>query len=171
MAIGKDREFLDPDTTPANPAPAEPWADFGMIHQFAFPYPGGLYLGFQVWSADRPIVAELGFTRGACAGSMFRPATPDEIRIGKSAGWEVLPKWTWLVPQMRYRFFVGADLLKEMFLMWSMGWEPSEDVKQALATASQEGWEEQEKEDRVKNIIKAEQGGGKGWPPGGGTVQ
>jgi len=168
MALGKD--MMDPDTIPDNPAPAEPWADFGLINQFAFPYPGGLYLGFQVWSADRPVVAELGFTRGVVGGSMFRPATPDEIGMGKAAGWKTLPQWTWLIPQLKYRIFIGADLIKELLLMWTMGWEPSEAVQQALAQASKEGWDERVREDRVKKVIKAEDGGGKGWP-GGGMVQ
>lgn len=154
-------------TTQRKSDPPEIWADFGLLHQFAFPYQGGLYLSFQVWSADRPVVAELGFTREVVGGGMFRPSTPDEIQMGKAAGWEVPPRWTWLIPQLEYRIFIGADLIKELLLMWTMGWEPSEEVKQALAQASQEGIEDSKREGVVKKIIQGENGAGKGWPGGG----
>jgi len=164
MAIGKGTGAgAGADTTPASRGPAEQWSDFGLIHQFAFPYPGGLYLGFEVQSGGKQIILEMGFTREILAGGLFRPAIPAEIQMMQSKGWDPDGiKWTWLVPQLRYRIFIGADLIKELLLMWVMGWEPSEEVKAALAQATQEGLDDQKREEIVKNLLKGAAGGGGG---------
>jgi len=153
---------------PRQPAGAEQWSDFGLIHQFAFPYPRGLYLGFEVQAGGKTIILEMGFTREILAGGLFRPAIPAEIQMMQAKGWDPDGiKWTWLIPQLRYRIFIGADLIKELLLMWVMGWEPSEEVKAALAQASQEGLDDLKREEIVKNLLKGEgRGGG-----GGGMVQ
>lgn len=146
--------------------PTEPWADFGLIHQFAFPYSGGLYLSFQVVMDQQLQIWEMPFTRQTLAGSVFRPASQREIATMKAAGWETLPKWTWIIPQLRYRIFTSSGMIKEMLMMWAMGWEPSEGVKAALAQASQEGTEELDRERKMKEAVT--KGGLEAWPPDSG---
>jgi len=159
------------------PWPPEPWMDFGILHQFGFPYPGGLYLSFVAVGRDRNVISvEIPMTRGVVAGSVFRPVNSQEARdiVGQVQGdlqYSEIPnpKWAWLIPQLRYRIFIGGDLIKELLMMWCMGWEPSPEVQAALTQASREGAEEADRDRRVRQIIAQEnksRGGG-----GGGIVQ
>jgi hypothetical protein len=47
MALTEDNNTNTADGAKRPPAVSEPWADFGLIYQFAFPHPEGLYLSFQ----------------------------------------------------------------------------------------------------------------------------
>jgi hypothetical protein len=165
MALTEDNNTNTADGAKRPPAVSEPWADFGLIYQFAFPHPEGLYLSFQAVVDGALVVVEMPFTRQALAGSVFRQATKSEIAMMTTAGWAPAPKWTWIIPQLRYRIFTASDMIKEMMMMWAMGWEPSEAVKAALAQASQEGTEELERERKMRDAVT--KGGLEEWPEGG----
>lgn len=148
--------------------PIEQWSDFGVMHQFGFTYPGGAYASFLALDTQQQMITvEIPLRREVTAGGVFRPINNRELAIlGMAPGDPNAPKWTWIIPQLRYRFFLDGDLLKELFLMWSMGWDPSPAVLAELAQASREGTEDLERERRIRKIITQEKSGG-----GGGTVQ
>ena len=155
------------DNQPKQPGP---WLDFGVIYQFGFPYPGGLYTSFLALDPQRNrVMVEIPLSRSIVAGGVFRPINHQELEmLGMEPANPEAPKWTWIIPQLQFRVFIGGGLIKELLLMWSMGWEPSPGVLAELATAAQEGEEELEREQRIRKIIAQDRQGG---PGGGGTVQ
>lgn len=161
----------EPMSTPQAQGPQkEPWTDFGIVYQFGFPYPGGLYTSFLALDPQRNrVMVEIPLSRSIVAGGVFRPINHQELEmLGMEPANPKAPKWTWIIPQLQYRFFIRGGLIKELLLMWSMGWEPSPGVLAELATAAQEGEEDQEREQRILKIIIQDLQGG---PSGGGTVQ
>lgn len=115
----------------------ETWVDLGILTQYGFPYRGGAYLGFTGRLSDGQwATAEVPLTRGVVAGGLFRPCTQEELQKLRTQGTGTLPKWAWLIPQLRYRVYIVEDPIKEMLLMWTMGWEPSPEFLQALREAN-----------------------------------